>query len=86
MLANMHSILQNHVSLTVSCIDRIYLNGYVPKLHTSGQRDRFRWFTSREASARTMSPPLTGLASPMLTGLSSSAWPKKGRDRLREPR
>ncbi|MDP2661728.1 MAG: hypothetical protein Q8R28_13455 [Dehalococcoidia bacterium] len=37
MLANMHSILQNHVSLTVSCIDRIYLNGYVPKLYTSGQ-------------------------------------------------
>ena len=37
MLANMHTILQNHVSLTVSCIDRLYLNGYVPKLQTSGQ-------------------------------------------------
>ncbi len=37
MLANIHSILQNHVSLTVNCIDRIYLNGYVPKLQTSGQ-------------------------------------------------
>ncbi|MBI4495112.1 MAG: hypothetical protein HY690_20245 [Chloroflexi bacterium] len=37
MLANLHSILQNHVSLTVSCIDRVYLNGYVPKLQTSGQ-------------------------------------------------
>lgn len=37
MLANLHSILQNHVGLTVSCIDRIYLNGYVPKLQTSGQ-------------------------------------------------
>jgi hypothetical protein len=34
---NMHSILQDHISLTVSCIDRIYLNGYVPKLQTSGQ-------------------------------------------------
>src|SRR3989442_9178978 len=37
MLANMHTILQNHVALTVSCIDRLYLNGYVPKLQTSGQ-------------------------------------------------
>jgi hypothetical protein len=34
---SLHSILQNHVSLSVSCIDRIYLNGYVPKLQTSGQ-------------------------------------------------
>ena len=34
---NMHSILQHHVSLAFSCIDRIYLNGYVPKLQTSGQ-------------------------------------------------
>lgn len=37
MLANMESILRDHVSLSVSCIDRIYLNGYVPKLQTSGQ-------------------------------------------------
>jgi len=34
---NMHSIVRNHVGLTVSCIDRIYLNGYIPKLQTSGQ-------------------------------------------------
>jgi hypothetical protein len=33
----MESILRDHVSLSVSCIDRIYLNGYVPKLQTSGQ-------------------------------------------------
>jgi len=37
MLANLHSILQDHIGLTVSCVDRIYLNGYVPKLQTSGQ-------------------------------------------------
>jgi hypothetical protein len=33
---NMFSILRNHVSLAISCIDRIYLNGYLPKLQTSG--------------------------------------------------
>jgi hypothetical protein len=35
--SNLSSILQNHVSLTVSCLDRLYLNGYLPKLQTSGQ-------------------------------------------------
>src|ERR1044071_148120 len=30
-------ILADHVSLKVSCLDRIYVNGYVPKLQTSGQ-------------------------------------------------
>ncbi|MBI3910858.1 MAG: hypothetical protein HY320_07980 [Armatimonadetes bacterium] len=34
---NISSILQNHVSLSVTCIDRLYLNGYVPKLQTAGQ-------------------------------------------------
>jgi hypothetical protein len=37
MSPNLDSILRDHVSLSVSCIDRIYLNGYVPKLQTSGQ-------------------------------------------------
>jgi hypothetical protein len=31
------TILADHVSLSTSCIDRLYLNGYVPKLQTSGQ-------------------------------------------------
>src|SRR5215467_11831494 len=30
-------ILADQVSLEVSCVDRIYVNGYVPKLQTSGQ-------------------------------------------------
>jgi hypothetical protein len=37
MSANIHSILRDHVSLSVSCIDRLYLNGYIPKLQTPGQ-------------------------------------------------
>ena len=31
------TILRDHVSLSTSCIDRLYLNGYVPKLQSSGQ-------------------------------------------------
>jgi hypothetical protein len=31
------TILREHVSLSTSCIDRLYLNGYVPRLQSSGQ-------------------------------------------------
>jgi hypothetical protein len=31
------TILRDHVSLSSSCIDRLYLNGYAPKLQSSGQ-------------------------------------------------
>ena len=34
---NVATILADHVSLSTSCIDRLYLNGYVPKLQSSGQ-------------------------------------------------
>jgi hypothetical protein len=30
------TILQDHVSLSISCVDRLYLNGYVPLLQTPG--------------------------------------------------
>jgi len=30
-------ILDGHAVLDISCLDRIYLNGYVPGLQTSGQ-------------------------------------------------
>jgi len=34
-------LLQDHVTLTCECIDRMYLNGYVPTLQTPGQLARF---------------------------------------------
>ena len=30
-------ILDGHVSLDIECLDRIYLNGYVPNLQVGGQ-------------------------------------------------
>jgi len=30
-------ILDGHVSLDLECLDRIYLNGYVPNLQVGGQ-------------------------------------------------
>jgi hypothetical protein len=37
MTPNIHSIIRDHVSLSVSCIDRLYLHAYMPRLQTSGQ-------------------------------------------------
>jgi hypothetical protein len=36
MTPNIESIIRDHVMLTVRCLDRIYLQGYMPKLQTSG--------------------------------------------------
>jgi hypothetical protein len=32
-----NDLLDGHVALDVQCLDRIYLNGYVPKLQVSDQ-------------------------------------------------
>ena len=34
-------ILKDHVTLEVECIDRIYLNGYIPTLQTGGNLATF---------------------------------------------
>jgi len=40
-LVTTHDILDGHVSLDVECLDRIYLNGYVPNLQVGGQVVQF---------------------------------------------
>lgn len=40
-MTNIHELLRDHVTLTVECLDRIYLNGYIPGLQTSGQLVNF---------------------------------------------
>jgi hypothetical protein len=32
-----NDLLDGHVSLDIECMDRIYLNGYVPALQVGGQ-------------------------------------------------
>jgi hypothetical protein len=34
---NIETMIRDRVTLTVDCIDRLYLNGYVPRLQTAGQ-------------------------------------------------
>jgi hypothetical protein len=36
MTPNIDTIIRDHVTLSVRCLDRIYLQGYMPKLQTSG--------------------------------------------------
>lgn len=35
-MPNVAEIIKEHVTLEVACVDRLYLNGYVPKLQSSG--------------------------------------------------
>jgi len=40
-VATISSLLADHVSLQVGCVDRLFLQGYVPRLMTEGQVIRF---------------------------------------------
>ena len=40
-MPNVHEIIRDHVSLSISCLDRLYVNGYIPKLQTPGQLHYF---------------------------------------------
>lgn len=37
MVPNVHTLIKDHVTLSLTCVDRIYVNGYVPTLQTPGQ-------------------------------------------------
>ena len=38
---NVNDLLEGHVALDLECLDRLYLNGYVPNLQVGGQIHRF---------------------------------------------
>jgi len=40
-VVNINDVLEGHVALEVECIDRLYLNAYVPNLQVGGQVVRF---------------------------------------------
>ena len=50
---NINDVLDGHVSLALDCLDRIYLNGYVPRLQTSGQ---VAWFMTEHLGLPVASP------------------------------
>ena len=40
-VVNINDVLDGHVALEVECVDRLYLNAYVPNLQVGGQVKRF---------------------------------------------
>ena len=36
-VVNINDLLDDHVSLDLECLDRVYLNAYIPNLQVSGQ-------------------------------------------------
>jgi len=40
-MTTMNEMLKEHVSLDIECIDRLYLNGYIPQMQTGGQLVNF---------------------------------------------
>ena len=49
MSPTVHELLKDHVTLSVSCVDRLYINGYLPKLQRPGQ---LAWFLGHHLGAR----------------------------------
>jgi hypothetical protein len=35
-MPNVAELIKDHVTLTVECVDRLYLNAYVPRLQSEG--------------------------------------------------
>jgi hypothetical protein len=40
-VVNINDVLDGHVGLDIDCVDRLYLNAYVPNLQVGGQVERF---------------------------------------------
>jgi hypothetical protein len=40
-VTNINDVLDGHVALDIECVDRLYLNAYVPNLQVGGQVERF---------------------------------------------
>ena len=56
-MANIGDLLKDHVTLEVECADRVYLNGWVPKLTHGGG---LRWFLSEHLGKPIAAPALLG--------------------------
>ena len=41
-VGNINDVLEGHVALEIECVDRLYLNAYVPNLQVGGQVVRFQ--------------------------------------------
>lgn len=75
-MPNVHEIIRSHVSLSTTCIDRLYLNGYIPTLQTGGQVTRFL----RQQMGQTIASP--ALLRPMHDGFIEAVEQLAHRDQI----
>jgi hypothetical protein len=69
-MPNVAELIKDHVTLTVDCVDRVYLNAYVPRLQASGGVVSFL----RHRGQRVLSPAIFGqITAAFKTGLRSWA-------------
>src|SRR3954451_6450373 len=54
-VVNVNDVLDGHVALEVDCVDRLYLNAYVPRLQVSGQ---VKWFLEEHLGNPIPSPAI----------------------------
>ena len=65
--ASLASIMRDQVALSVTCLDRLYLNGYVPTLQAPGQLVRFcREHLGKPIASPALFGPLQWLAAASL--------------------
>ena len=65
-MANINELLEDHITLEVECIDRLYLNGYLPGLTTGGGLIRFL--------TQHLGKPIP---SPVLLGQMTQGWVRR---------
>ena len=59
MMPNLFRIIRDHTTMSTTCIDRIYLNGYLPRLQRSGQLSYFlRQHLGNPLPSPALFPPL----------------------------
>jgi hypothetical protein len=56
-MTNVETVLRDHVTLNIDCIDRLYLNGYVPRLQ---RPENVWWFLHEHRGHPIVSPTLLG--------------------------
>lgn len=73
-----NDVLDGHVGLDVECLDRIYLNGYIPNLQVSGQvvtfLTAFSATRSRPRRSSTRSDSGSVVRSPRLPTPTTLRW------------
>ncbi len=69
-MATISSLLADHVTLQVRSVDRLFLQGYVPKLMTEGQVIRFLL----DRGFPIPSPAVLGRSAATTSTRSTSSW------------